>query len=379
MTRRLLLSVSPGEIWAVLAADGELAALRLVRSIGARAGDVYRGRAVALRPAIPAVLVDIGEARPGFLGGEDMPPGIKPREGEAVIVRVTKAARADKAAGLSMKFNADPPAFAATGPAPELLHRRDTPLGALLHDFGDADAVVVDAADALAEIRRARPDAALYNGAAPLFEAEGVAASVAAAMAPRVALPKDGAITIEVTAAATVIDVDGGRGGSVVANLDAAREIARQVRLRDLSGPIVIDFIGMAQRGQRARVEAALKQALGNRPDFFGWTRLGHYELVVKRRRPSLTEQLFAYQPGAAVVKRPLTVALEALRALDRESRAAPGKWLRLEVHPDVARCLEDEARPARQELDRRLGYAVKIAAAARPRDSFAIVPISSS
>jgi Ribonuclease G/E len=380
VTRRLLLSVSPGEIWAAVTADDELAALRLVRDLGAAgAGDVYRGRVVALRPAIPAVLVDIGEARPGFLGGEDMPPGIKPREGEAVIVRVTKAARADKAASLSMKFNADAPAFAATGPAPELLHRRDTPLGALLRDFGDADAVVVDDPAALAEIRRVRPDAVLHADAAPLFEAEGVAASVEAAMAPRVALPKDGAIGIDVTAAATVIDVDGGKSGAIAANFGAAREIARQIRLRDLSGPIVIDFVGMRDRGQRARVEAALKQALGDEPDYLGWTRLGHYELVVKRRRPSLTEQLFAYRPGAAAVKTALTIALEALRALSRESRAAPGKQFRLEVHPDVAACVEDEARPARQELERRLGYAVRIAARPRPRDSFAVVPIFSS
>ena len=380
MTRRLLLSVSPGEIWAAVTADDELAALRLVRDLGAAgAGDVYRGRVVALRPAIPAALVDIGEARPGFLGGEDLPPETVLHEGEAVLVRVTKAARADKAAGLSMKVGAEAPSFAAAGSAPQLLHRRDTLLGALLRDFGDAEVVVVDDAAALPEVRRARPDAILHGSAVPLFEAEGVTASVEAAMAPRIALPKDGAISIDVTAAATVIDVDGGKSGAIAANLGAAREIARQMRLRDLSGPIVIDFVGMRDRGQRARVEAALKQELGDEPDYLGWTRLGHYELVVKRRRPSLTEQLFAYQPGAAAVKTALTIALEALRALSRESRAAPGKRFRLEVHPDVAACVEDEARSARQELERRLGYAVRIAARPRPRDSFAVVPIFSS
>ena len=68
-------------------------------------------------------------------------------------------------------------------------------------------------------------------------------------MAARVALPNDGAIAIETTAAAILIDVDGGRGGALAANLAAAGEIGRQIRLRDLSGPIVIDFIGMKERG----------------------------------------------------------------------------------------------------------------------------------
>jgi Ribonuclease G/E len=378
MTRRLLLSVSPGEIWAALLVDGELEALRLVRNVGARAGDVYRGQVVALRPAIPAALVDIGEARPGFLGGEDMPPGMAPREGEAIIVRVTKAARADKAAGLSMKLVGDMPSFANAGAVPELLHRRDTAFGGLLRDFSDADAVIVDDGTALAEIRHARPDASLHLGSVPLFDAEGIAAAVEIAMAPRVALPKDGAVIFEATAAAIMIDVDGGRNGAAATNLDAAREIARQIRLRDLSGPIVIDFIAMRDRGQRARVEVTLKQALGGQ-DYLGWTRLGHYELIVKRRRPSLSEQLYTYQPGAAAVKTNLTVALEALRALSRESHATPGKRLGIDVHPDVAACFENDARPAVQELERRLGRAVKIAAQPRQRDSFAIVPISSS
>lgn len=380
MTRRLLLSLSPGEIWAAVTVDAELTALRLVRDLGAaQAGDVYRGRVVALRPAVPAVLVDIGEERPGFLGREDMPAGAALHEGETIVVRVTKAARADKAAGLSMKLRAEGPAFGPVGVAPELLHRRDTPLGVLLADFGDADSVVVDDAAALAEIKRARPDVILHRDSVLLFEAEGIAAAVEAAVAPRVTLAIEGAVAIEPTAAGIVIDVDGGRNGAVAANLDAAREIGRQIRLRDLSGPIVIDFIGMRDRGQRARVEAALKHALGEGPDYLGWTRLGHYELVLKRRRPSLTEQLYGDGPQAVRVKTPLTVALEALRALARESRAAPGKRLGLRVHADVAACLDDSARPARRTFEERLGYAVTLEVGAQPRDSVAIIPISAS
>lgn len=379
MMRRLLLAISPGEIWAALTENNELIGLRLARAHGtARPGDLYLGRVVALRPELPAVLVDIGEGRPAFLSGEDMPRGTKLREGEAVTVRVLKAARADKAAGLTMKLDTDEQKVAAAGAPPKLLVQRETSLASLLKEFS-ADEIVIDDTAALAEAKRNATGAVtLHNGATPLFEAEGIAAAIKSAVAARVALPKDGAITIEATAAAILIDVDGGRGGALAANLAAANEIGRQIRLRDLSGPIVIDFIGMKERGQRARVEAALKEAVGEGAQYLGWTRLGHFELVLKRQRASLTELLFEQRPGAASVKTALTVALDALRQLQRESRAAPGKRFGLLVHPEIATCLEREAGEARCDLETRLGHAVKIIAEARPRDSVAVVDVSS-
>jgi Ribonuclease G/E len=373
MTRRLLLAVSPGEIWAALLEDGELSALRLTRTHAApQRGDLYLGRVVAVRPELPAVLVDIGGERPAFLDGEHIPRGVKPRDGEAVVVKVTKAARADKAATLSMKLDADELKIAPAGAPPKLLRRRETALATLLRIFA-ADEIVTDDTAMLAEIKRlSGVPAILHAGATPLFEAEGV--SIESALAPRVALPKDGAITIETASAATLIDVDGGRGGAPAANLAAAREIARQIRLRDLSGPIIIDFIGMKERDARDRVAASLKHALGEGAEYLGWTRLGHYELVVKRGRASLPELLFEH--GASVTKTPLTVALEALRQVHRDSRAAPGKRLGLKVHPEVAAALDGAAAEARRELEAWLGYRVAVAVEARPRDSFTVAPL---
>ncbi|HEX4112086.1 MAG TPA: ribonuclease E/G [Stellaceae bacterium] len=371
MSRRLLLAVSPGEIWAALVEDDKPVALRLVRTHGeARPGDLYLGRVVGLRPAVPAALVDIGEARPGFLGD-----AATLRDGEAVLVKVTKAARADKAAGLTAKLKPEEAKFAtrATNATPPLLlHRPKTALAALLDEFSDVDEIVIDDAAVLADVKRHVTGAArLHAGATPLFEAAGVASAIETALAPRVALPNGGTVTIEATSAAILIDVDGGRAGALVANLGAAREIARQIRWRDLSGPIVVDFIGMRQSEHRARVAAALKDALGGEAQYLGWTRLGHFELVLKRRRPSLTEMLF----DAAGQKQPLTVALEALRQIQHESRAAPGKRFMATVHPEVAACFDGAARAAKHELEARLGYAIKIAAEPRTRDSFAIVP----
>ena len=165
MTRRLLLAISPGEIWAALTENDELVGLRLVRTYGAaRPGDLYLGRVVALRPELPAVLVDIGEGRPAFLSGEDMPRGTRLREGEAVAVKVLKAARADKAAGLTMKLDIDEQKIAARGAPPKLLLRRETPLASLLKEFS-ADETVIDDTAALAEAKRhAAGVVILHNG-----------------------------------------------------------------------------------------------------------------------------------------------------------------------------------------------------------------------
>ncbi|HKT20763.1 MAG TPA: hypothetical protein VJR47_22110, partial [Stellaceae bacterium] len=104
MSRTLFLSVSPGEIWAALEEEGALEGLRVLRSGAAgEAGGIFLGRVVALRPELPAALIEIGLDRPGFLDARDADPrrGLSGlTEGSAVIVELIKAPRAEKAAGL---------------------------------------------------------------------------------------------------------------------------------------------------------------------------------------------------------------------------------------------------------------------------------------
>jgi Ribonuclease G/E len=366
--------------------DQDVQALRLVRTGGApRRGDLYLGRVVALRPELPAALIDIGAGRPAFL---DVPA--LPREGEAMIVKVTRPARADKAATVTTKLTTAEEARARRAPSdapPMLLHRHQTALAVLLDEFDRTplDEIVIEDESVPAAVRRwLTLHQAQFAGRLiyhreprPLFEQYGVADEIAAALAPRVALPAGGAVTIEPTLAATLIDVDGGRAGALAANFAAGAEIARQIRLRDLSGPIVIDFVGMKGRGERARLERALEASLAAlEVQLLGWTRLGHFELVRPRRRAALTELLFEHRPGAGLVKTPLTVALEALRQLQRESLRAPAARYRLRVHAEVAAALSGEAADARREAEGRLGRAVQVAAEARPRDSFAVEPM---
>jgi ribonuclease G len=384
MIRRLLIAASPGELWAALAEDNEAVALRLVRTDGApRRGDVFLGRVVALRPELPAALVDIGAVRPAFLGVKEMP-----REGEAMIVKVTRPARADKAATVTAKLTPEDMAQAKTGSSaapPILLHRRETALVELFGQFAAMpfDAVVIDDAATFATARpwlaghRPELEVTLYRDSEPLFDANGVGGVIETAVSPRIALAGGGAITIESTLAATLIDVDGGEESAMAANLASVREIVRQIRLRDIAGPIVVDFIGMTNRGQRARVAAALDAALSDADEVqvLGWTRLGHFEMLRPRRRPSLAEMLFEHEPSGGRRKTSLTVALEALRRLDRETRQAPAVRYRLRVSADVAAVLAGAASGALRNLEARLGRRVVVTADSRPRENFDIEP----
>jgi len=122
------------------------------------------------------------------------------------------------------------------------------------------------------------------------------------------------------------------------------------------------------------RVRAALEKALAGDAELLGWTRLGHVELVRKRRQTPLAELLFERRPDGGREKSALTVALEALRALDRAAAATPPRAPLLRVHPDVAALLDGAARKARQEVERRLGRPLALAAEpGRARDRFDI------
>jgi ribonuclease G len=461
VSRELLLACSPGEVWAALIEGRALAGLRVLRGGGrGRAGEVFLGRVVALRPELPAALVDLGLGRAAFLSGEDAGPGGIGglTEGAAVLVQVSKEARGDKATGLTMRprlagrllvltptrpgVRAEP-GFAAdeverlTGPLraaagegfvlraaaagadgaalaqeaealrarwraieaarqaavpPALLEEGASPVVQALEECAAAapEAVILDDRAAYGDARRwllrHQPNLAerlqLHREATPLFEAHGIAEAVASALVPEVVLAGGGRIAIEQTRAAVMIDVDmSGAGGgrdaaaaALAANLAAAREVARQIRLRGLAGPIVVDFIGMRRRAEREQVGEALAAALGGEGELLGWTRLGHLELVRPRRQAPLAELLFERALGGGSSKTPLTVALEAVRAMARAAATAPPRAPALHLHPEVAAALDGQARAARQELERRLGRPVAILVEpGRARGSFDI------
>jgi ribonuclease G len=269
-------------------------------------------------------------------------------------------------------------------------------VGRLLEAFSDVppDRIVVDNRATLAASRRllARrppdqpPTLELHDGSEDVFEAFGVADELAAVLGRRIDLPGGGALIVETAAAMTVIDVDGGdamarrgdaRAAVLAINLAAAEAAARQIRLRNLAGAIVIDFISMTRRGDRERVGAALQQALAGdpaAPQLLGWTRLGHLELTRRRRHKPLAEILFEHPADAPQVKSPLTTALEALRAAARQALHSPARAPSLMVHPAVAAALAGNAADARRQLEAALARKVTIVSdPTRGRETFDI------
>ena len=188
------------------------------------------------------------------------------------------------------------------------------------------------------------------------------------ALAPSVPLPGGGAIHIDEARAAVLIDVDTGspETGSAErsarrANLAAARMIARQLRLRQLGGGIVVDFAALDAPRERERVRQAIAAALAGdpaRPQLLGWTRLGHLEIVRPRRFRSLSEAMLE-APGRR--KNAATLAFEALRRLAAEARANPAANWRLAAVPAVEAALRGPAAAALAALETRLGRRIAV------------------
>jgi len=391
VSKTLACQVSPGEVWAALEEDRELIGLRVARDGDADiVGGVFLGRIVALRPELPAVLIDIGIDRPGFLDARDVDRkrGIEGlTEGQALIVEVTKAARTDKAAGLRVLRASDQRRESLEDAARNAMppQRLDQPEPAILRAVkpllrDDVERILIDERGALMALRRSHPELAgrlIFHGDGTLpFEALGIAEQLDAVLQPRVALPGGGAIFIEASHVATMIDVDSGTRGALAANRAATGAIARQIALRNLAGPIVIDFVGMKSGDERDKVRDALKAALADKTlELLGWTKLGHFELIRPRREPALAELLFEQAADGTMRKTALTLALEALRSLAHEAAARPGKRFALAVHPDIAAAFDQGAgQAARHWLEARLGRTLAVTAEPqRARDAIDI------
>jgi ribonuclease G len=253
---------------------------------------------------------------------------------------------------------------AARAPAPAPLHREP---GLYLRALRDAprsglDAVIVEGRALHEEGTRYLQglDPALasrvheHAGPGLLFDDEGVHAEIEKALRPRAWLPSGGTVVIEPTEALVSIDVNTGKNvGSarpeetiLKTNLEAADEIARQLRLRDLGGIIVVDFIDMERAEHRTRVVEALTAALArdaSRTKVVGMSELGLLQLTRKRTRPGLRSSLTsacASCAGTGRVKSPEIAAHDALQEVRRLFAGLGASEVRVRAHPEVARAL---------------------------------------
>jgi ribonuclease G len=269
--------------------------------------------------------------------------------------------------------------------APALAHKDLDLVQRLLRDqlSDDFTAIRVDSEEEYQEvvefINRIQPRLVnrvkLHTRDEPILETYGVQAEIDKAIKPRVWLKSGGYLVINQTEALVAIDVNTGkfvgRGGTRLedtitrTNMEAAEEIARQVRLRDLGGILVLDLIDMEERRNRARVLQALQDALRHDKSPTKVLSYNDFGLVImtrKRVKQSLERTLCSpcpYCTGAGLVKSAQTVCYEILeeaRSLARANEGERFKQTTLRLNPEVARALRSSERDVLNEIEAYLG-----------------------
>jgi len=263
--------------------------------------------------------------------------------------------------------------------APALLYQESDLVIRTIRDvFGsEIDRIVVDEEATAARVRefleianpRTHSLVQCYTGPLPLFHKYGLEQEIQKLSSKHVPLPSGGSLVIESTEALVAIDVNSGRyrvhdnaeNTALKIDLEAADEIARQLRLRDLGGLIICDFIDLALERNRRAVERQLREALKKhkeRAKILRMSQFGIIEMTRQRQRPSIKRSLYHDCPvchGAGQVKTPESVALEVLRLIRSEGLGGGQSGLEVQVHPDVAHHLQNRNRATLCELERRV------------------------
>jgi ribonuclease G len=336
----ILAEASPGEVRTALLLGGRLTEAwveRPARPDGV--GDLQRGRVVAISTAMSGAFVALHGNETGFLPESAASAPRQPikqavQEGQILGLRVTRAAQAGKGPRLSALLTEAEAALMAAAPqgAPRLVARGPCAIQRLAACYPKA-VLRVAGAGLVARLRVALGDRVqAQHGAMFDEEIEGAFAALTESTVP---LPGGGVLHIQTTRALTALDVDSGGAGDGLARFNEAAlpEIARQIRLRNLSGAILLDVAGLSAKRRQALLEP-LRQAL--RPDalarLVGLTGLGLLEMVRDRIHPPLAE----------ILHTPLAEGLAALRQAARDAAARPAQRLMLEARPDVIAALRD-------------------------------------
>jgi ribonuclease E len=277
---------------------------------------------------------------------------------------------------------------AATGRGPRLLYSdQDLIVQALRDSFDSSIAeILVDDDDAFAKAQgymqtfmpRSGKRLVRYTDRMPLFSRFELEEQIDRIYQRRVELPSGGSIVIDGTEALTAIDVNSGRatrGSSqeetaYVTNLEAAREVARQLRLRDIGGLVVVDFIDMRLLKHRREVEKTMRDSMKDDRARTNAGKLSENGLLeINRQRLKKALQLRTHRPcptcsGAGTIASSEFVGLNILRRI--ETRAVTGRigGVRVELHPELADSLQNERRLELAALEREFDIEIEIIAA---------------
>ena len=217
-----------------------------------------------------------------------------------------------------------------------------------------------------------------YTKDYPIFEEYGVQSEIDKALRSKVWLKSGGYIVINQTEALVAIDVNTGRyvgkksagrleDTIVKTNLEAVREIIRQIRLRDLGGIIVLDFIDMEEKKNRQKVAQAVEQELRKDRAPSKAVQVSDFGLIIitrKRVKSSLERQLTEpcpYCSGTGTIKTSATICYDILTEVRKVSADLDGYSLVLRVNPEIARALKEESRSVFRELEASVGRPVTV------------------
>jgi ribonuclease G len=276
-------------------------------------------------------------------------------------------------------------AQASRQPAPALLHRELGLVQRLLRDLLSADVATMrldnprEYQSTLDLVNQLNPELAsrvrLHESRTPIMEEHGVSTELERALRSKVWLESGGYIVIDQTEALVAIDVNTGRYTGKKAleetilktNLEAAKEIVRQIRLRDLGGIIVVDFIDMEERKSRQKMMAALDQELRRDRSPSKLLSVNEFGLVIltrKRVRQSLERllcQACPYCTGSGMIKSVTTVCSEIYDEIRKLATDMRGHPLLLRVNPEVARALAGHESGVLRDLTHLVGHEIQV------------------
>jgi ribonuclease E len=271
--------------------------------------------------------------------------------------------------------------------APTLVYEEGSLIKRSIRDLynKDIDEIIVGGEDAYREakdfMRMLMPSHAKnvkpYRETQPLFARAGIEAQLDAMFSPQVTLRSGGYLIINQTEALVSIDVNSGRSTrehniedtALQTNLEAAEEVARQLRLRDLAGLIVIDFIDMEEKRNNRAVERRMKDALKNDRARIQVGRISHFgllEMSRQRIRTGVLESTTSICPhcqGTGHVRAPSSVALHVLRSLEEQLLKSATHNLSIRTRTEVTLYILNQKRANLSELEQRFGVTIEVLA----------------
>jgi len=305
------------------------------------------------------------------------------RPGGGFIIRTVGEGKGEEEFGADIEFLVrlwqQIQARFAQAPPRSLLHEEGDLIFRVIRDLfaADVEEILIDADE---EYRRALECAQglvpalaervhLYEGREPVFEARGIEKEIEKALRRKVWLRSGGYLVIDQTEALVSIDVNTGKYVGkrdleetiLKINLEAVNEVVRQIRLRDLGGIIIIDFIDMDSEDHRQQVSRALRRALAedkSRTNVLEISELGLVEMTRKRVRQGLHSLLMQQCPtckGTGVVKSPAALTAEIYRKIQAAARDVGGQEVLIRVNPELAGYFQEEEAEGLETLQRRI------------------------